>query len=261
MQKNSEIKGHSGSPAFMVKRSGGVDTFLPERCIGDAHTVPVRLEAALRISDCSSMLGPLIRFEGALVFSGLQASVVFRYVAGESILQEGRVVRPVPLLTPGQSMAIHGRPLRGIRGRSSIWIRLTDRAGHPLAEEQELGECVDGVREVHLPFHVGVGALVWVTARDWSARGPRCLVSGEVVLPRGVAMRLRFHPSENGRNGIGEAAAELQVIPPGMTWQAPERLIEGSPSDSSWVSVQFAEPGGCLLGREHAVGRCMIGSA
>ena len=251
------MKSPPSSPVFLLSRPGGVDAAFPERCIGDAHTVSASLEATMRVTDCTSMLGPLVRFEGSLVLSGLQAFVIFRYGARGAFLEEGRVVRPVPLLPAGERLALHGRALRGIRG-SSIWVRLMDQKGHALAEEQGLGECVDGAREVRLPIRVGAGALLWVTAREGSARGPRCVVSGEVVLPRGIAMRLGFRPG-SGRSGIGEGAAEFEVVPPGMTWQAPERLVEGSAAESSWVSVQFAEPGGCLLGGEHAVGRCVIG--
>ena len=249
----------SRSPVFALPGAGVASAGLPERCVGDAHRMPARLESLLRITDCSNPLGPLIWFQGALVLAGLQASVILRSRARGTDRPAQEVIRPVPLVPMGERIAVKpGVPLRGNPGPNRLALRLVDQEGRTLAEEQDLGECTDGMRGIQIPFDLGVSALVWVAARAWTEHGPRIGVSGEVVFPWGVNLRIGFRPSGSNGNGKSGRTAEVHVIRPGMAWYSREKTLESSSPDNSWVSIRFAEAGGRPVGVEHVVGHCVL---
>ena len=248
-----------GSPVFTLPGSGAVAAGLSERCVSHAHVMPARLEASLRITESSGMLGPLLSLEGSLVLSGLRASVILRDHPRESPEAPHEVVRPISLVPSGERIPVNaGHPLRGIRGPSLITIRLMDSEGRTLAEEHEIGECVEGTLEARLPFPLAANAVVWVAAREWAASAPRYGVTGQVVFPRGVTVRLGFHPLGSGRSGIGEGATEAKLVDAGLAWHVPEKTFEGNSSEASWVYVQFSEPGARRVDAEYVVGHCVL---
>ena len=248
-----------GSPVFTLPESGVLAAGVPMRCMEDAHAESVRLECRFSVTDGSSTLGPLLWCRASLVLPGLRTLVIFRDRPRREARFADEATRPIDLMRPGERVAPRlGRPLRSIRGPSMVSIRVTDFQGWTLAEEREIGPCVDGVLEAQASFLVDVKAMVWLAARGWAECGPRIGVSGEVTLPRGVAMRIAFRPLGSDRSVVEERAVEVPIVRPGVAWYTSERIVEGRSPEHAWVFVQFREAGTRVVSAEQIVGRCVL---
>jgi hypothetical protein len=230
---------------------------VPKRCIEDLHVATACLAGQLRIMDSESRLGPLITCQAAIVPPELKASVVFRDRPRVAYPFADEIVRLIDLVRTRERAAPRPmRPVRGLPGRSTISLRLVDQEGWTVAEEQMLGECTDGLVPIRMSFVLELKSMVWFAARDWSERGPRISVSSEVLVPRGVSLRIAFRPFDADRGMIGQRTMEVPVIRPGMAWYTAERTIEGGSPDHAWVLVRFLDRGAPLVGGEHLVGHC-----
>jgi hypothetical protein len=217
-----------------------------------------RLEGTLRMTHCASLLGPLVEIQASLLCAGLRLQVIFRNRPTETDPAVGEFVRPLVLVSSEERIAL--RPRRAVRGipeRASVSIQLVDRDGAALADAQETEACVDGTHAFQIPCRVGLTSMVWFAARDWSERGPRIGVSGEVIVPRGVAARLAFQPLADERRRGGGFATELWLARPGTAWIISERILESGSPQHAWVFARFAEGGERRTGGEEMVGHCV----
>ena len=253
------MKPEGGSVVFTLPGSGVMAAGVPRRYVENLHVATACLAGHLRIAESDSRLGPLVWCQAAIVPPALQASVIFRDRPTMTPPAAGELERLVDLVgSRGRPVPRLGRPLRGVPGRSTISLRLVDQEGWTVAEEQTISEVSDGLRAIRMSFVVELKSMVWFEARDWSERGHRISVSSEVLVPRGVSLRIAFRPLDADRRMIGQRAVELPVIRPGMTWFTAERTIEGASADHAWVSVRFLDRGTPLVGGEHLVGRCQL---
>ena len=253
------MKTKSGSPVFTLPETGILAAGVPMRCMEDTHIESARLDCHFRVTEGTSGLGPLLWCQASLVFPGLQAAIIFRNRSRREGGSADEVVRRIELMRPGETVTPRlGRPLQGIPRRSTVSIRVIDFAGWTIAEEREVGECVDGVLETRAAFLVDIKAMVWLVARGWGERGPRIGVSGEVNLLRGVALRIAFRPPGSGRSVVEERVMEVPIVRSGVAWYAAERIVEGQSPEHDWVSVQFVEGGRRVVSAEQIVGHCVL---
>lgn len=231
-----------------------------EQRVSSDYSMTARLESRLRLTECNNPAGPLVVLRAVLVLSGLEARVNFRSAPGAERGDEQAAAR-VPLVPPGERVVRAPHWARGAPGRCRLSVALVDRDAEPLAPEFEVGECVDGITNLDIPFAMNVSAVAWVAARDWSEqRGPLIRLSGEMVSTRGVTVRLGFRPSEQQTGGTGEGVTEFPLVRPGMAFYSREKTLEAGSSGNPWVSVQFVAEGGQSIGGEQLVGRCVRAS-
>jgi hypothetical protein len=252
------MKRVSAFPIFGLPGSSAAAVRHSEQRMSAACAMPAGLKARLRLAECNSSRGPLIVLQAQMVLSGLEARVMFRASAGDTVERGGQITHRVVLVPSGEWLTRQAHSTRGIPGRGLISLRLVDGGGRPLAPEQEVGECVEGTTNFSVPFMMDASAVAWVGARDWSEqRGPLIHVSAEVVSTRGVSVRLRFRPSVGPMRGTGEGVTEFPLIRPGMSFYAREKSLEAGLSGSPWISLTFVGEGGRPFGGEHQVGRCV----
>lgn len=251
------MKPEGGSVVFTLPGSGVMAAGVSRRYVENLHVATACLAGHVQIAESGSRLGPLVWCQAAIVPPALQASVIFRDRPRTTPPFADEVVRMVDLVgSRGRTVPRLGRPLRGLPGRSTISLRLVDQGGWTVAEEQTIDDVTDGVRAIEMSFVVELKSMVWFAARDWSERGHRISVSSEVLVPRGVSLRIAFRPVDADRRMVGQRAMEMPVIRPGMAWFTAERTIEAGSADHDWVSVRFLDHGTPLDGGEHLVGRC-----
>jgi len=247
----------SGSLAFIPPGSSVAAVSHAEQRVSTDLAMTARLEGWLRVTESQSVLGPMISLRASVVLPGIQARVFFR--SREKGSPTEGTQRQVDLVPQGERVGRSSQPLRGIPGRSQLSLRLTDHEGRALTQEQPLGECVDGIREVDLSFAVDMTAVAWVAAREWSERrGPSIRLSGELIFARGVIVQLGFRPLDSGVESIGEGATGVLLIRPGMTLCSPDKTLDGGSAENMWISVWFIDGLGRAIDGEHLVGRCAL---
>ena len=253
------MKRTTGTLAFLLPGGGLSAASQSEQRVSTTYSMPARVETWLRVSQSSSLLGPVVSLQASLVLPGLQTRVTLRNRALLAVAPPEDVTQQIQMVPPGERVTRAGQPVRGMPASSTLTLKVCDFEGHPLAEERDLGTCEDGFRDVAVPCLVDVSAVAWVTGLDWSERrGPRVRLSGELAFSRGVVVRLGVHGSRNGASGALEGGSELPLLRPGMALYSPEKTLEGSGPSSTWVSVRFLDTAGRPIGEEHVVGRCVM---
>ena len=135
---------------------------------------------------------------------------------------------------------------------------LIDGQRRELIPERELGDCVDGIINLDLPFTFNVSAVIWVAARVWSEqRGPLIRFSSEVVSARGVTVRLVVRSIRGHVGGPGEGVVECPLVHPGSVFYSRDKTLDSGSPGPVWVLVRFVGEGGRAIGEEQLVGRCV----
>jgi len=228
----------------------------PEHHVSISHSMPMRLEAWMRITDGADQLSPVVSLHASLVLSGVQARVSFSDRANGADRTWDGVARQVLLVSPGRRLEHRETPLHGPIGRSRLTIRVVDCDQRPLTPAWDVGDCADGVRELSVPLVAGVQSSLWMALSEWSeAQGPVIRASGELCFPRGVFLRLGFRSLGGERTGRDES--ELQLVRPGMSLYSPARVLGSGVPGTSWLAVRFTDGGGVPIGDETLVGRCV----
>ena len=256
-QSGSDSRGMShgsGSLLFVLPGTSLAAAPKSEQRVSSPHSLFARFEAWIRITECSTPLGPRLSLHASLSLPALEARVIFRPAPPGSHAPSEEVVRQLMLVRPGERLVRPWRPVRGIPRGAEITLRVLARDGS-LLEEEPVGECQDRFHDVVVPLALDVNAVAWIVARDWSERGaPRIRSRGELVFNRGATVRLGFR-GKDGRAGEGVGGVDL--VRAGTALFSAEKLCDAGLQNNRWVSVQFADESGRPIGDEHLVGRCV----
>jgi hypothetical protein len=99
-----------------------------------------------------------------------------------------------------------------------------------------------------------------VSALEWrDPDGPSIAVSGELMFPRGVFLKLLFRPPAGPADGIRASESDVQLMPSGFAMYSSEKCFDCGVPDHTWVSILFLGAGGLPIVGEQAVGYCVRG--
>jgi len=213
--------------------------------------MPARLRVTLQLTECASLIGPLIAVQASLMLPGLQARITFRDRPHREDVPYQETSVPVPLVLPGERLE---RPLLSTRGAPAparLALQLRDCNRQPLVPPQTI-ECVPGARQLEVPILLDVSTAVWLSVQTSSpAGGTRLRVNGKLTFPRGVIGRIE--PGVDVERRV-RPASELPLVSPGAMFFFYERFVESGLAGDPWVSMQFMDERGAPIGEEHPVG-------
>ena len=213
--------------------------------------MPAHLRVALHLTECASLIGPLIALQASLVLPGLQARITFRDRPHRDDVPYQETSVLVPLVLPEERLE---RPLLSTRGAPAparLALQLRDCNRRPLVPPQAI-ECVPGARQLDVPILLDVSAVVWLSAQVPSPPGgTRLRVNGKLTFPRGVIGRIE--PGAGVERRV-RPVSELPLVSPGAMFFFYERFVESGLAGDPWVSMQFMDERGTPIGEEHPVG-------
>lgn len=251
------MKHSTGTLVFMLPGSGGAAISLSEHRVSINYSMPVRLEAWLRVTGRVGSKASSVSLQSSLTLGAFGARIIFRDRPGLTPDAGGEHALQFPLVGPGERVVRPWQTLHGVPASSHLTLRVLDRDRQILGAERPIDELVDGFQQVSIPFDASLSVIAWVAARDWSEqRGPRIRVSGELVMTRGVTLQLGSRPLASLSEGSSEDVTELQVMRPGTALYLPEKVVESGRADHTWVALQFTDATGRAIDVEQVVGRC-----
>src|ERR1041385_1315749 len=129
------------APAFSASSSS-----LPHINITELP-LPVSVNAALTVTDCSNSPGPNITLDGLAALGGLGVEMTFsNNLKGTHDYTVDNQV-DIALQPAGEAITIPKQPvLGGVGGNPFIWVQFVNAAGKPTSDEIYLGRCVQGSR-------------------------------------------------------------------------------------------------------------------
>ncbi len=221
------------------------------------------IRGTVEATGCENSPGPQITFDGNLALGGLDLRLIFRNNVNKDVhVAEEEVSTDVVLLPEGEEIVIPKQPvLGGAGGNPFIWVQLLDADGTPLSGEIFLGRCVQGRFNVDpTPLLVQSLAVALMEVLDCTNNpGPFINVGGSMSLEDGVKARFIFRNNDNPVGGPHQAdgVADVTLFPAGFALQLPKQPVQGGAGGNPWISVQFLQGNGDLIGTETLLGRCV----
>src|SRR2546427_13096117 len=192
-----------------------------------ALSMPVQVQASVRLSECGSPVSPKVTLNGAVVLEGLEAMLKFgrglsRARVGADLTNENAMLIPA-----GEWFVIADSCARApVTEETPIRLRFHDGDGTPLSETYDLGPLGGEARGLGLPFRVPVAVTVEISTDDFHfGPGPRSTIGGTLVFLRGILARYVFPNGPTNRNGDRNLAGTVEAvaIPVGQTIRFPDQ--------------------------------------
>ena len=235
---------------------GSIVALRSERRVDMNRTLSAHLEVGLQVVDGRGPRGPRIALRAALVLPSLIARVTFRHRIRTHGSEREEFSREVTIVPPEARMERADDRIRGVSAGSLLTLRLIDHEERALADEQILGDCLDGALRLDLPVPVDTIASAWVVPREWSEeRGPTLKLSGALTLRRGLILRVGIRPRRHADGNADRPRIDLPLVRPGLTSHYDEKTFEGGLPLNWWALVAFLDAHRQPVGEEHLIGR------
>jgi len=253
------MSSHPNHPVFeMPGRSLG-SLLRSEGKICERLSLPVRLEMSLHHRDRFGLFHAPDSLDASLVLAGLGVRATLTTRAPDGRLSAAPVALDATVLPPGDRVSVAHRLLRPELGWNESAIRVLDQNGLPLAEQRQFGLRAGAPPSASFSWRADVEATVWVSAIAWApGRGPRFVVSGQVMLIGGVVLQLELPCAAPSTGNAHERRFEMELIHPGRTHHFHDRTLECITAGAPFVSVRLTDDAGLPLGEDHLLGRCLI---
>ena len=220
-----------------------------ERRIGIAYSMPAQCQVWLRVRESESPLGPQLTVFASLLLSSIQVRLTHRGTQERSNAPPDEIAFTMPLVPAGERVARPSQSVRGIRGGSTIGLKLFDHERAAVTEEHELGACADGIREAMLPLVARVHPAAWLSIRSGFERPEHHLrLDGELVFLTGLGLRVQLRPRIGA--GTGPVTVDVPLASVGTTLHFPGRLVERGLPGLPSILLAFLDHNGASIGRE-----------
>ena len=226
-----------------------------------ALPMPVSVNAALSITDCSNHPGPQITLDGVAALEGFGVGLTFSNNLKDTHTYTVDKQVNAELQPSGTDITIPKQPvLGGVGGNPFIWVQFTDARGNPTSDEIFLGRCVQGSRLgfTHAQTTPANANADFTISGCNNSPGPFISVDAGMAFD-GLGLRVIFRNSDNPVGGPHEAVVSqtLSVLPAGLSFTFPKQPVAGGVGGNPWIFAQFVDGNGAALGDLTLLGRCV----
>ena len=243
------------APAFSASSSS-----LPHINITELP-LPVSVNAALTVTDCSNSPGPNITLDGLAALGGFGVEMTFsNNLKGTHDYTVDNQV-DIALQPAGEAITIPKQPvLGGVGGNPFIWVQFVNAAGKPTSDEIYLGRCVQGSRYgfTHAEVTTGSGFAEFGVTGCENSPGPFITMDASLAY-EGLGAQVIFRNNDNPVGGPHEAVRSqtLSIIPPGLSFTFPKQPVQGGVGGNPWILAGFLDGSGAKLDDPTLLGRCV----
>jgi hypothetical protein len=222
--------------------------------------VPVSVNAALTITDCSNNPGPFITLDGVAGLPGFGVNMLFSNNLKDTHTYTIDKQVATTLQPSGTAITIPKQPvLGGVGGNPFIWVQFVNASGAAVSDEIFLGRCVQGAR---YGFSRGqnTGANLFADfAVSGCSNSPGPYINFDAnIAYDGLGLQVIFRNNDNPVGGPHEAVVSkaLSVIPSGLAFSFPKQPVLGGVGGNPWIFAGFLDGNGAKLGDATLLGRC-----
>jgi len=223
--------------------------------------LPVSVNAALTVTDCSNNPGPNITLDGVAALGGFGVGMTFsnNLKSTHDYTIDKQV--DIALQPAGQTLTIPKQPvLGGVGGNPFIWAQFVNAAGTPTSDEIYLGRCVQGSRYGFNHAEVTTGSAFAEFGISDCQNSPGPFISMDASLAyEGLGVQVIFRNNDNPVGGPHEATRSqtLSIIPPGLSFTFPKQPVQGGVGGNPWILAGFLDGGGAKVSDATLLGRCV----
>lgn len=224
--------------------------------------MPVTVAAVITADNCTNNPGPQITFSGVTSLGGFSVRTIFRNNMKGTHEREENTSVDVSLQADGEEIVIPKQPVRGgTGGNPFIWVQFLDENGEPASEEIFVGRCVQGssFKMAHSMASSALSSTKYSVNGCENSPGPEISFDASLGIA-GINARIIFRNNDNPVGGPHEAvvdAAEVEVIPSGLSYTFPKQPVHGGVGGNPWIWTQSLDGSGNALSDEILLGRCV----